>query len=123
MEMEPATESRTGTFCYLQLCAFYFVLSYLVHHAFLLITRKSFFKPPTAGWRPLEKDRRKRNERLKRRFHPKLVPKQLDAIVIGSGMGGLTCAALMSRAGKKVLVLEQHDILGWFVFMRSYDFN
>ena len=118
MKVDPATESRTGMFCYLQLCAFYFVLSYLVHQAFLLITRKSFFKPPTAGWRPLEKDRRKRNERLKRRFHPKLVPKQLDAIVIGSGMGGLTCAALMSRAGKKVLVLEQHDILGWFIFMR-----
>ena len=33
----------------------------------------------------------------------------LDAIVIGSGIGGLSTAALLSKAGKKVLVLEQHD--------------
>lgn len=33
----------------------------------------------------------------------------LDAIVIGSGIGGLTTAAIMAKAGKKVLVLEQHD--------------
>ena len=36
----------------------------------------------------------------------------MDAIVIGSGIGGLTTAALLSRIGKKVLVLEQHYIAG-----------
>ena len=37
---------------------------------------------------------------------------KFDCIVIGSGMGGMTAAALLSRIGKKVLILEQHDVLG-----------
>jgi all-trans-retinol 13,14-reductase len=38
-----------------------------------------------------------------------------DAIVIGSGIGGLTCAALLARyGGKRVLVLERHYVAGGF---------
>ena len=40
------------------------------------------------------------------------VPPNLDTVIIGSGMGGLSVGALLSRAGKKVLVLEQHDQAG-----------
>jgi len=37
-----------------------------------------------------------------------------DVVVIGSGMGGMTCAALLSKLGRRVLVLEQHYTPGGF---------
>ena len=45
-------------------------------------------------------------------FSMKKIPKDLDVIIIGSGIGGLVMAGLLSRVGKKVLVLEQHYIAG-----------
>jgi phytoene dehydrogenase-like protein len=40
---------------------------------------------------------------------------EFDAIVIGSGIGGLTVAAILSKFNqKKVLILEQHFIVGGF---------
>ncbi|MGP8164048.1 MAG: phytoene desaturase family protein [Steroidobacteraceae bacterium] len=35
-----------------------------------------------------------------------------DAIVIGSGMGGLACGSALTRMGHKVLVLERHFVAG-----------
>ncbi len=37
-----------------------------------------------------------------------------DTIVVGSGMGGMTCAALLARLGQRVLVLEHHYVPGGF---------
>jgi phytoene dehydrogenase-like protein len=40
------------------------------------------------------------------------MPNDYDAIVIGSGLGGLTAGALFAHAGNRVLVLEQNDNFG-----------
>ena len=40
---------------------------------------------------------------------------RFDAIVIGSGIGGLTAASLLAALGRKrVLVLERHRVVGDF---------
>ncbi len=46
---------------------------------------------------------------------------QWDAIVIGSGMGGMSAAAAMSLVGHRVLMLEQHPTLGGLTHSFSRD--
>ncbi len=52
--------------------------------------------------------------RIGRRYRPQRLERNYDAIIIGSGIGGLTTAACLSKVGKKVLVLEQHYTAGGF---------
>ncbi|MBT8110482.1 MAG: NAD(P)/FAD-dependent oxidoreductase [Gammaproteobacteria bacterium] len=52
--------------------------------------------------------------RIGHRYRPKRLAPKYDAIVIGSGMGGLTTAALLSELGWKVCVLEQHYTAGGY---------
>ena len=49
---------------------------------------------------------------VKSRFTLSKVPRNPDVLIIGSGMGGSTAASILSKHGKKVLVLEHHDKLG-----------
>nr|XP_039257948.1 all-trans-retinol 13,14-reductase-like [Styela clava] len=70
--------------------------------------RDEFVRKPE----PVELNQTKRDKVLKVGFKKERIPEDLDAIVIGSGIGGLTCAGCLSRSGKKVLVLEQHDRAG-----------
>ena len=37
-----------------------------------------------------------------------------DAVVVGSGVGGLACAATLAKTGHAVLVLKQHYVAGGF---------
>lgn len=37
-----------------------------------------------------------------------------DVVVIGAGVGGLICSALLARAGVKVLLVEQHYMVGGY---------
>ena len=41
-----------------------------------------------------------------------LAPQRWDAIVVGAGHNGLTCAIYLARAGRKVLVLEARERIG-----------
>jgi all-trans-retinol 13,14-reductase len=41
-------------------------------------------------------------------------PSNWDAIVIGSGIGGMTAATLLAMARKRVLILERHTVPGGF---------
>lgn len=48
------------------------------------------------------------------RFHTESRRDAYDAIVVGSGIGGLTTAGLLARAGRSVLVVERHDRVGGY---------
>ncbi|XP_036429271.1 inactive all-trans-retinol 13,14-reductase-like [Colossoma macropomum] len=79
---------------------------------YLLGRRSPFTLESVRPPEPLELDQKKRDKVLKQGFTREKVPQNLDAIVIGSGIGGMTAAATMAKLGKRVLVLEQHDQAG-----------
>jgi len=51
---------------------------------------------------------------MKNLYKSSLSQQRFDAIIIGSGLGGLTTAALFAKKGKKVLILEKHYEAGGF---------
>jgi len=59
--------------------------------------------------------------RIGRRYRSNRLAEKYDAVIIGSGMGGLTTAALLSALDWKVCVLEQHYTAGGYT--HSYERN
>jgi all-trans-retinol 13,14-reductase len=51
---------------------------------------------------------------MKNLYHSSLQNEKFDAIIIGSGLGGLTTASLLAKSNKKVLILEKHYVAGGF---------
>jgi len=47
--------------------------------------------------------------------------RRFDAIVVGSGLGGLTAGALYARAGRRILVLERNDSCGGAATVYRHD--
>lgn len=60
------------------------------------------------------------------RYSPEIGGTHFDAIVIGSGLGGLTTASILARFGKKVAIFEKHDVPGGFTHTfkrRGYEWD
>ena len=40
------------------------------------------------------------------------LPEDIDAVIIGSGQGGLSCGATLAQFGERCVVFEQHEVTG-----------
>jgi len=94
-----------------------FALYCLVFYISLMFTKPKAGRNPFIGDtrrppNPIIHDKALRDKVIKQGFAQKKIPSDIDVIVIGSGISGLTTAALLAKAGKKCVVLEQHDQAG-----------
>jgi all-trans-retinol 13,14-reductase len=71
------------------------------------------------GYNTVKRLKKASTIRIGTRYRANRLSENYDAIVIGSGIGGLTTAASLSEKGKKVLVLEQHYTAGGFTHAYS----
>ncbi len=89
-----------------------FIINFFCYSiVFFIILALLAFSPLSLPFRKLPNGKPRRGL-LNERYTDEKAKKGYDVIIIGSGMGGLSCAASLSRFGLKVLVLEQHDVAG-----------
>ena len=75
-----------------------------------LIERRDFIKKVLGGIALLSLDW----QTFPKGFGKNLDENEYDAVIIGSGLGGLSCAAAFARQGFKPLVIEQHTKVGGY---------
>ena len=74
--------------------------------------RSPFQKDTRRPRMPIEHNDEVRRAIIKFGFTADRIPKNIDVVIVGSGVGGLLAGALLTKAGKKVCVFEQHDQAG-----------
>ena len=84
------------------------IIPYFIH----VVYQKKYFSYKRFSKPNMVKIDNEQEDFNKNRYTKSKIPNNIDTIVVGSGIGGLTTAALLSKSGKKVLVLEQHYIAG-----------
>ena len=87
-----------------------FLVTYIPYILYIAYQKKNYSKDRISNRSFLKYV--KNDDHTKNRYTKSKVPSNIDVIVVGSGIGGLTTAGLLSKFGKKVLVLEQHYIAG-----------
>lgn len=65
-------------------------------------------------WRLISITKRINKMDIGNSYNPRIAQEKFDAIIIGSGISGLGTAAFLSKAGKRVLVLEKHFKIGGY---------
>ena len=86
-----------------------FYLSPLLFYFYYKIQKNSYPKGYTAKKKIFNY---KKSYNIRNGFTKRKIPEDIDTIVIGSGISGLSTAALLSKVGQRVLVLEQHYVAG-----------
>lgn len=93
---------------FITLC-FYAFMSWIAYQILFAVDKKRLPKQyAPKNIKPVKEE----DGNIRNGFSKRKIPENIDTIVIGSGIGGLTCAGLLAKVGKKVLVLEQHYLAG-----------
>jgi len=86
--------------------AYIALFPFTVYHLFYSSPKSSnpFKEDVRLPRRPYIRDQKERDKLIKQSFSRAKIPSNLHAIVVGSGPAGLTAAATLSKAGKKVII-------------------
>jgi all-trans-retinol 13,14-reductase len=87
---------------------YFLFLVFLFIYLTLYILRKIISKNNVRLYPPILKD----NNWNKDKFALSKIPENIDTIIIGSGISGLTLGCMLAETGKQILIIEQHYLAG-----------